>query len=672
MLRRESGSNLDVGSSFPRETGPFRSSANLFPVPPSPRLLIGAPGEMVKTTTRREDDDAPQVQCDQCSRWAYLDETDFKTPREARASGVFVCSICSSSAVLAGKLEVVATEATELRGVVRQLQEQVSQLMAQLHSNVHSEGEAPSSKGGDPRHEPGTLPSPDSSSVSSHADPGAQRGKAEETEAPGILDVAGVHSTALKETKLDGAQPDIVILEQPDLAAHEDLDLPGLRGPTIGGRVTLSQTDADAVKHTGPGTPPAPKKQRQEELHSSQQSRTQRPHTGPGDKCVYPAQTVDREVIVVGDGNVGAIATSLQKAIDLPKAVGFIYRKGNSSVDLAVGSIGKYEQKARPIQRRYVVHSGLTEVLKGQPEHVVQKLVEGCRGRSVRLLVCSIPDINNQGEEVRAAVRLANVQLRKWCKRERHRFINLNEGWGATMWDKEGVRYSPQGVSFVAEKIGGAIQGFLGHRLRRGGKIVQAPQSPYARRTTRKHRQPPAQPQIGISQSDHFMNAPLQAASQWPQTFTSDTSRQAFASFPHRNGANVRPLPPLPTQLAAPPPQMWLPPPQPLGQPSGTGESAASTAPLGPQVQENTWDQRLPVLQPPVLGTPGTPVPPQVLLPWGPATAAPPPQFLHTPHQVQLLPAWGQAPPWNSHPALSSVVEELVRHHLMRAAHLPQ
>lgn len=38
----------------------------------------------------------------------------------------------------------------------------------------------------------------------------------------------------------------------------------------------------------------------------------------------------------------------------------------------------------------------------------------------------------------------------------------------------------------------------------------------------------------------------------------------------------------------------------------------------------------------------------------------------------QLL--WGQAPAplWNPHPTLSSVAEVLVRHHLVRAVHLPE
>lgn len=558
----------------------------------SQRLRIGALSEMVKTTTRREDDDAPQVQCDQCRRWAYLDETDFRTPREARASGSFVCNICSSSADLARKLEATEVEATELRKVVMQLQEQVLQLTIQLRSNVDngSEGETTTSKEGDPSHEPGISQSqpPDNTSAGTRADRETRQGEVMVTNAPVTPDVSVAPSTAPAVEQPHGAPAKVPDVEQPVPPAKGDSGVQCLHCSQTGGRETQSHSDSDAENGKGSGTPLSPSSSQQPhgKTHFSQH-RASRSHTGPGDKWVFPAQSVDREVIIVGDGNVCAIATSVQKAIDLPKAVGCMYRKGSSPMGAAMESIERYDRKARPIQRRYVVHAGLTDVLKCQPEQVIRAL-DGGTGRSTRLLVCSIPDVNNQGEEVRAAVLLANAQLRKWCKRARHRFINLNKGWGATMWEKEGLRYSPQGVSFVAEKICEATQRFLGHRFRRGRTMAQKPQSSQDPKMPRKHRNSPAQPVDRTTQNDHNVNAPLlpraqdlqpqyqvqyQAAPQCPQTIPWDRSPPTPPfppvplRFPNGYATIPRPQPPPPTQHL-PLPQPWATPPHLTGPPS--------------------------------------------------------------------------------------------------------
>lgn len=544
---------------------------------------------MVKTTTRREDDDAPQVQCDQCRRWAYLDETDFRTLRDARASGSFVCNICSSNAALVRKVEAAEKEATELRRVVMQLQEQVRQLTAQPRISVDnsSEAEATISEEEDPRHEaPDILQSPDHTSRSGRADRGVRHGEVTPEEAPDTLDISAGPSPAPVVEQPDGDGAETPVVEQTVplvLPAQGDPDTRCLHCSQIGGRESLSHNDAGAKIDASSVSPLslASKQQLQEGTPSSQQHRALRSHPGPGDKCIFPAQSVDREVIIVGDGNVGAIATSVQRAIELPKAVGCMYRKGNSSVATAMESIVRYDRKARPIQRRYVVHVGLTEVMKGQPEQVTRAL-DGGTDRSTRLLVCSIPDVTNQGEEVRAAVMLANAQLRKWCKRARHRFVNLNKGWVATMWEKEGVRYSPQGISFVADRICEATQGFLGHRLLRGRTTAQKTQSSQDSKTLRKHRKSLASPVHRATQNDHSVNAPphphhqvqYQATPLWAQAFPWERSLPPthFAPtalrVPHGLGTIPRPQPPPPPAQHLPLPQLWPTPPQVAGPPS--------------------------------------------------------------------------------------------------------
>lgn len=181
----------------------------------------------MKTTTRREDDDAPHVQCDQCRRRAYLDDTDFKTTREARASGSFVCNICSSSADLARKLETTEVEATELTKVVMQLPEEVLQLTIQLCSNVDngSEGETTTSKERDPRHEPGISQFPDNTSTGVRADRETRQGEVIVTDASDTLDVSVAPSAAPPVEQPDGAPAVVRGVEQPVPPAKGNFDV---------------------------------------------------------------------------------------------------------------------------------------------------------------------------------------------------------------------------------------------------------------------------------------------------------------------------------------------------------------------------------------------------------------------------------------------------------------
>lgn len=65
-----------------------------------------------------------------------------------------------------------------------------------------------------------------------------------------------------------------------------------------------------------------------------------------------------------------------------------------------------------------------------------------------------------KGDEVRAAILLANAKIKKWCRRTQHRFIDLRRGWHASMLEKDGL-YSLKGANFVAAKTAQATHPFL-------------------------------------------------------------------------------------------------------------------------------------------------------------------------------------------------------------------
>ncbi|KAL1425458.1 hypothetical protein MTO96_003535 [Rhipicephalus appendiculatus] len=144
--------------------------------------------------------------------------------------------------------------------------------------------------------------------------------------------------------------------------------------------------------------------------------------------------------------------------------------------------VDTYERKARNVLRLYIVHVGLTDALRLDPCRITQTLKTKWHNRKARLVVWSIPEIASRGDETEAAIQLANAQLRNWCKRSGHRFLDINECFRPDMMDKDGIHYNNTGVCIVAMKISTVAQAFL--EQRRSGDKQPRPQTP--RRHNRK------------------------------------------------------------------------------------------------------------------------------------------------------------------------------------------
>ncbi|KAL1425439.1 hypothetical protein MTO96_003518 [Rhipicephalus appendiculatus] len=186
-----------------------------------------------------------------------------------------------------------------------------------------------------------------------------------------------------------------------------------------------------------------------------------------GSRWILPDPSAPREVIIAGDGNVEALIQSVQGSVDAPNALGFLFGK-KPTTEKVIQYVDAYKQKVPALHRRmYILHVGLTDILRHDRGQIAQTLSRDWKDDSASLTVCSIPEITTRGAEVLAAVRLANIQLQKWCKRSRHRFIDLRKGWNAEMMTKNGTHYSLVGLKFVADKISAEAATFLGHRHRR-------------------------------------------------------------------------------------------------------------------------------------------------------------------------------------------------------------
>ncbi|KAH9378352.1 hypothetical protein HPB48_000186 [Haemaphysalis longicornis] len=315
-------------------------------------------------------------------RWAYLEETEYKTNREARAAEGYVCRICSREDALAAKLSALETETEKLRGEVAQLQEQIVSLtttssrIVEVNAAVKEPSSQQQSVGQETKTRQLAVDSLDSDAV-------APQG-IEPTPYPGTPDVCARRQQSLssgQQANVESqAMPERVSLE----SATKDLaiSLDGISHITTDSRrqeVEVSQerraegearNDAPMLLGKERGELPSQKgklEAAQKDLHLqqlvSQPTEHGRMPIRSGGNWVFPARSARKEVLIVGDANVGKMAAVVLHAMDSPGAVGLLYGK-KATTATALKYIASYERRARPIHRRYVLHVGLVEILR--------------------------------------------------------------------------------------------------------------------------------------------------------------------------------------------------------------------------------------------------------------------------------------------------------------------
>lgn len=139
-----------------------------------------------------------------------------------------------------------------------------------------------------------------------------------------------------------------------------------------------------------------------------------------------PPRGTAREIVMVGDKNAGLLAEAMVSRTGSQSAVECIYGT-NATLTNVVSCATEYAEKALPVPRKYTLHAGLHDVLKGNPEEVASILERRRSGRHGSLIVCSIPEIITRGGETCEAAVLANVKIKKWCRRTGNSFLDLGK-----------------------------------------------------------------------------------------------------------------------------------------------------------------------------------------------------------------------------------------------------
>ncbi|KAG0413370.1 hypothetical protein HPB47_009476 [Ixodes persulcatus] len=180
---------------------------------------------------------------------------------------------------------------------------------------------------------------------------------------------------------------------------------------------------------------------------------------------VRPPWGVKKEVLIVGDSNVGRFAPAFSERMGGGQNFDVLLNR-KATVEIAHRMIADYEATARRIPRMYILHVGMQDLLQGQqPDDIVECLEKKWCFRQVALTVCSVPEVTSRGKETQAAAMMLNSRLRKMCKRIHAKYVDLssnlvNDGF----MEKDGLRYSNQGIHMVTGRLVGLANRFLGRQ----------------------------------------------------------------------------------------------------------------------------------------------------------------------------------------------------------------
>ncbi|KAH7979484.1 hypothetical protein HPB49_009552 [Dermacentor silvarum] len=298
--------------------------------------------------------DEIQVRCDECSRWAYLDETDFKTQQEADLSTQFVRSLCTQRVALRAEIDDALTDAAGLREQTQRLQEDLTQQKARSDQSQTERDQQRQAERED-----------------THAEIAALRDL--------------VHSLQEQLARLKAK------CEQGQAVGDQQcLDGP-LHSQAVGQDQDSSRRD----------TQDSGNEVKQDAANCSVKSNANMKK--PRKKQNY--HTPAKEILVCGDGNAARIAKALRQQMKGELSVETRFRRG-ATIATAQHLLQRYCDEAGKSEILVILHAGVSDANKSaEPAEVAQMERERIIPYAVELVICSVPETTSRGKEAQARCR---------------------------------------------------------------------------------------------------------------------------------------------------------------------------------------------------------------------------------------------------------------------------
>ncbi|KAH7963624.1 hypothetical protein HPB52_022273 [Rhipicephalus sanguineus] len=368
------------------------------------------------------------VQCGECTRWCYLDETAFTSLADAEEAS-FVCKLCEKVKAAVLRMEACIEE---LKGELKVEREKRIELQAQLEE-ARERGEATASL-------------------------------VEQME-------ADLRKERERRAELEERVKALMALD----CGPEQCEAKG-KGNTESQAETGKKGDLGAaVAHVGTGDSRR-KSYNDVARQASGGAKQGAPAAGSLSRVGDTQRTGDQQgrtgsqrVLVVGDSNAARVKQGVLTTVKADRRVKVEAQSGKCMTD-ALAKTQEVVGDNMEGENLVIIHAGLNDVLKGKSQNLQRQLEDGVRklreaSEGVHVTICTIPEVWGQSGGMERRVIEGNCVIRGMSRQLSYSVMEVNKDVyepGLHPFAQDGIHYSGATGRRVGNRMGRQATAFLG------------------------------------------------------------------------------------------------------------------------------------------------------------------------------------------------------------------
>ncbi|KAH7973154.1 hypothetical protein HPB52_022160 [Rhipicephalus sanguineus] len=357
-------------------------------------------GKRTEKTTGASD----LVQCGECTRWCYLDETAFTSLADAEEAS-FVCKLCEKVKAAVQRMESCIEE---LKGELKVERVKRIELQAQL-GEARERGEATASL-------------------------------VEQME-------ADLRKERERRAELEERVKVLMALDS---------------GIGDSRRKSYSDVARQASGGAKQGAPAAGSLSR---VGDTQRTGDQRGRTGSQQSQAGSERLDRRRVLVVGDSNVARVKQGVLTTVKADRRVKVEAQSGKCMTD-ALAKAQEVVGDSMEGENLVIIHAGLNDVLKGKSQNLQRQLEDGVRklreaSEGVHVTICTIPEVWGQSGGMER--RVIEAVIRAMSRQLSYSVMEVNKDvYEPGPFAQDGIHYSGATGRRVGNRMGRQATAFLG------------------------------------------------------------------------------------------------------------------------------------------------------------------------------------------------------------------
>lgn len=384
--------------------------------------------------------DGELVQCEECKRWCYMEETPFARLADAEEAS-FVCRLCEGFKGAVRRMEGEwAASVEELKGELKVERERRIELETRIGEWLDRQGaeanlvERIAGELQEEREKRAVLEKQVEALMAQAA---RSPGDSVESQADACYESREGHLGAVEQRAT--ADGNTVAPRRYSEVARQNSGGTGRAAASPSPRVSGARRVEDQLTRTA------------------------------GQQSQAGGERVERRVLVVGDSNVARVEEGVLTTVKADGRVRVEAQSGKCMVD-AMAKAQKVVWDNMEHENLVVIHAGLNDVLKGRSQNLKRQLEVGLRklreaSAKVHVTICTIPEVQGQASGMERSVLEANRVIKGLSRPLGYGVMEVNRDVyesGSHPFAQDGIHYSGATGRRVGSRIGRQATAFLG------------------------------------------------------------------------------------------------------------------------------------------------------------------------------------------------------------------